>query len=89
MKNVLCKNLDVFAWKDSDMVGNDPKVRCHNLNIDLKAMDHRQKRRAINPERYEALKDEVKKLIGNGFIRELIYPKWVSNPILVKKHNGK
>ncbi|XP_022876923.1 uncharacterized protein LOC111395145 [Olea europaea var. sylvestris] len=28
-------------------------------------------------------------LIQNGFIREATYPKWVSNPVLVKKHNGK
>lgn len=25
----------------------------------------------------------------NGFIRESTYPNWVSNPVLVKKANGK
>lgn len=35
------------------------------------------------------LKDEVQKLIKNGFIRKVIYPKWVSNLVLVNKHNGK
>ncbi|XP_024026071.1 uncharacterized protein K02A2.6-like [Morus notabilis] len=42
----------------------------------------------MNPERYEALKEEVDKLINNGFIRESHYPRWVSNPVLVIKPNG-
>ncbi|XP_022886895.1 uncharacterized protein LOC111402791 [Olea europaea var. sylvestris] len=46
-------------------------------------------KKSLNPKRYEALKEEVQKLIKNVFIREAIYSKWVSNPILVKKHNGK
>ena len=29
----LVKNLDVFAWNHKDMVGIDPKVMCHHLNI--------------------------------------------------------
>lgn len=44
---------------------------------------------SFNPERYEELKKEVKKLINNNFIREATYPKWISNLILVKKQNGK
>lgn len=35
------------------------------------------------------MKDEVQKLIAIQFIRELVYPKWVSNPVLVKKHSEK
>lgn len=31
----------------------------------------------------------MQKLIKNGFIREAIYLKWVSNLVLVKKYNGK
>lgn len=44
---------------------------------------------ALNLKKYKALKDEVKKLIGSHLIREATYPKSVSNPILIKKHNGK
>lgn len=40
-------------------------------------------------ERYEVLIKEVEKLIFNGFIREITYPKWISNLVLVKRHNGK
>ena len=27
-------NLDVFAWSHDDMVGIDPEIMCHHLNID-------------------------------------------------------
>lgn len=82
-------NLDVFAWKHEDMVGIDPRISCHHLNINPSYAPHRQKRRTLNPERYEALKDEVSKLSHSGFIREAIYPRWISNPVLVKKSSGK
>ena len=55
----------------------DPKLMCHRLNI--------EKRRPLDPERTQALKDEVNKLIRVGFIREAKYPDWVSNLVLVPK----
>ncbi|XP_022855023.1 uncharacterized protein LOC111376307 [Olea europaea var. sylvestris] len=89
LMNFLKRNLDVFAWKHEDIVRIDLRVSCHHLNINPICMPHRQKRRALNPERYKALKEEVDKLSRNGFIREAIYPKWISNPVLVKKSSGK
>ncbi|XP_022859199.1 uncharacterized protein LOC111379983 [Olea europaea var. sylvestris] len=71
------------------MVGIDPMISCHYLNINSSYVPHRQKRLSLNPERYEALKDEVGKLSRSGFIREAIYPNWISNPALVKKPSGK
>ncbi|XP_022856148.1 uncharacterized protein LOC111377303 [Olea europaea var. sylvestris] len=89
LKDFLSRNLDIFAWRHEGLVGIDPKVSCHHLKIDPKIASHRQKGRALNPERYETLKEEVRKLIKNGFIREATYPMWVSNLVLVKKHSGK
>lgn len=89
LKKFLQNNLDIFAWRHDDMVGIDPKISCHHLKINPKANLYKQKMRALNPESYEALKDEVQMLIASRFIRESIYPKWVSNPVLVKKHNEK
>lgn len=71
------------------MVGIDPKVSCHHLNINPTYTLHRQKRRTLNQVMYKALKKEVKNLSRNGFTRETIYPKWISNLILVKKPSGK
>ena len=71
------------------MEGIDPKVMCHCLNLDIDKKSIRQKRRAMDTERYQALKDEVDKLLACNFIKESFYPSWLANPILVKKPNGK
>ena len=33
--------------------------------------------------------NEVNKLLATGFIREVYYPDWLVNVILIKKENGK
>ncbi|KAM2554851.1 hypothetical protein TB2_018940 [Malus domestica] len=49
----------------------------------------RQKRRSYDVEWYEAMKAKVEKLKGIGFVREVNYPTWVANVILVKKNPTK
>ena len=43
----------------------------------------------MDTECYQALKEEVDKLLSNDFIKESFYPSWLANPVLVKKPNGK
>lgn len=81
-------NLDVFAWTHSDMCGISSGIASHTLNIDPRYIPVKQKRRGMDPERSAALKEEVDKLKTNGFIRDALYPEWVSNPVLVRKPNG-
>ena len=85
----LKQNLDMFSWMHSNMEGIDPEIMCHRLNIDPDRKPIRQKWCAMDSEHYQALKDEVDKLLTNDFIKELFYPSWLANPVLVKKHNGK
>ncbi|XP_074346814.1 uncharacterized protein LOC141685617 [Apium graveolens] len=85
----LLANLDVFAWRHSDMVGIDSEVMCHRLNIDPKHKGIRQKCRAISRERVVVLAEEVDRLLDVGLIRESFYPEWLANPVLVKNPNGK
>ena len=33
--------------------------------------------------------EDVEKLLEAGFIREVFYPKWLANMLMVKKNNGK
>lgn len=40
-------------------------------------------------ERKEAAQSEVRKLLKANVIREIAYPEWLANPVLVKKSNGK
>uniref|UniRef100_A0A2N9I0U3 Uncharacterized protein n=1 Tax=Fagus sylvatica TaxID=28930 RepID=A0A2N9I0U3_FAGSY len=82
-------NLDVFAWTHDDMPGIDPATICHKLNVDPSIRPIKQKRRVFAPDRNQAISDEVEKLLTAGFIREVFYPDWLANVVMVKKANGK
>ncbi|XP_050278345.1 uncharacterized protein LOC126719883 [Quercus robur] len=41
------------------------------------------------PEWNQAVTDKVNKLLSTGFIREVYYPEWLANVVIVKKANGK
>ena len=85
----LRQNRDVFAWKQADMGGIDPAVITHRLNTSPSFKPVKQKRRSFAPERQKAINEEVGKLLQAGAIREVEYPKWLANVVLVKKANGK
>ncbi|GKD97697.1 reverse transcriptase domain-containing protein [Tanacetum coccineum] len=40
------------------------------------------------PERAKAIQAEVQKLVKAGIMREVYYHDWLSNPVMVKKHDG-
>ena len=61
----------------------------HKLQVDPLHQPVRQKRRKFAPERDAIINDEVKCLLGAGFICEVQYPKWLANAVVVKKKNGK
>ena len=85
----LRQNRDVFAWKQVDMGGVDPSVITHRLNTNPSFKPVKQKRRSFAPERQKAINEEVDKLFQAGAIREVEYPEWLANVMLVKKANGK
>jgi len=57
--------------------------------MDSKVHPVRQRRRTFNDERRLVVQEETKKLLSAGRIREIQYPKWLANVVLVKKVNGK
>ena len=79
---------DVLAWSHEDMPGIDTKVISHYLAVDPEYKSVIQKRRLFNPERSTAIIKEVEKLLAIGSIREVKYPQWVANVVLVKKKNN-
>ena len=85
----LKKNIDVFALSHEDMPGIDPSVITHRLNISPSFKPIRQKKMVFAPERDNVIKDEIQKLIAMKFIREVYYPDWIANVVMVKKANGK
>ena len=85
----LKENLDVFAWSHGDIPGISPKVIQHKLNVNPERKPVQQRRRAFDLERDQAVTEEVTKLLTTSFIREVYYPDWLTNVVLVKKANEK
>ncbi|XP_022896200.1 uncharacterized protein LOC111410192 isoform X4 [Olea europaea var. sylvestris] len=85
----LAENLDVFAWNPKDIPGISSTVAQHRLGVQPGPKPVKQKKRNLAPERQAAARAEVKKLLQTGFIREVQYPEWLANVVLVKKSNGK
>ena len=86
---VISRHLDAFAWTAADMPGIDPDFLCHRLTMDAKVCPVRQRRRKFNEERCLVVKEETQKLLIAAQIREIQYPEWLANVVLVKKANGK
>ena len=85
----LRSNSDCFAWSHKDMPGIDPEIIVHKLHVDPQYQPIRQKRRKFAPEKDDIINEEVKNLLYAGFIREVQYPKWLANVVVIKKKNGK
>ncbi|RDX93044.1 hypothetical protein CR513_24746, partial [Mucuna pruriens] len=86
---ILKSNYDVFAWSAQDMRGVDLNFMCHQLSVDEKAKPVAQKKRKMGEEKREAAKQETRKLISAGIVREVQYPTWLTNVVMVRKANGK
>ena len=71
------------------MGGVDPTVITHRLNVNPSFKLVKQKRRSFASKRQKAINEEVDKLLQAKAIREVEYPKWLANVVLVKKANGK
>ena len=85
LRLVLLNNIDVFAWSHSDMARINPMVAFHKLNIIPVARPVKQKVRRFHPEHHQIIKTEVDNLLRAGFIRELKYPEWLTNLVVVPK----
>ncbi|KAI3701922.1 hypothetical protein L6452_27409 [Arctium lappa] len=79
-----------FTWTHEDMVDIDPEVISHKLNVDPSFKPIKQKHRKFATERNKVINDEVDNLLKIGKIREVKYPDWLANVVVVvQKKNGK
>ena len=85
----LRKNIDVFAWSACEAHGVDPDFLCHHLNINPSVLSKKQPPRGSSKEHSNAVKEEVLKLKQARAIKEVFYPKWLANMVVVKKKSGK
>ncbi|GJZ20165.1 hypothetical protein Tco_0556755 [Tanacetum coccineum] len=70
------------------MTGVPRSITEHRLNIREGYSPVRQNKRGQAPERAKAIQIEVQKLVEAGIMREVYYQEWLSNPVMVKKHDG-
>ena len=67
----------------------DPAVITHRLNVNPSFKLVKQKRRCFALERQKVINEEVGNLLQADAIREVEYPEWLANVVLIKKANGK
>ena len=85
----LRRNVDVFAWNAYKALGVDLSFICHHLNVNPFVTSKKQPSRRSSKDCSDAVKDEMMKLEQAMAIKEVFYPEWLANTVVVKKKNGK
>ena len=87
--NFLKKNIVVFAWSAYEALGVDPNFICHHPNVISSVLPKKQSSQRLSREHSDVVKEVVLKLKRIGAIKEVFYPEWLANTVVVKKKNGK
>jgi hypothetical protein len=85
----LFNNKDVFAWTANDLCGVNRDIIEHSLNVDPSFRPRKQRLQKMSDDRVEGARNEVKRLLSVGIIREVTYPERLANTVMVKKANRK
>ena len=56
----------------------------HALKVDPKTTPKKQRLRHFSPDKREAIKKELAKLLAARFIKEVYHPEWLANPVVAK-----
>ncbi|XP_074298048.1 uncharacterized protein LOC141628854 [Silene latifolia] len=85
-------NAILEAQMETDKVILDPKYPDRHVLVGSDVPDNirpKLKRIKFVPERNTIINEEVDKLLDMGMIREVVYPDWLANVVVVQKKNGK
>jgi hypothetical protein len=80
---------DVFAWTANDLYGVNRDIIEHSLNVDLSFRPRKQRLRKMSDDKAKGARNDVKRLLSVGVIREVTYLEWLANTVMLKKANGK
>jgi hypothetical protein len=69
------------------MPGVPRELAEHKINVNEGSKPINQWLRTFSPDKKEAIKKEITKLMTARFIREILHPDWLANPVLVQKNN--
>jgi hypothetical protein len=81
----LFNNKDVFAWTANDLCGVDRDIIEHSLNVNSSFKPRKKRLRKNSDDKVEGVRNEVKRLLSVGVIREVTYLEWLANTVMVKK----
>ena len=81
--------MDVFSWTHLDMANINRVHASHKLNVIPSSRPVRQKVRRFHLDLHQVIQTEVDNLLKAGFIREIKYPDWLANVVVVPKKGGK
>ena len=79
----------MFAWNAYEAPRVDLSFICHHLNVNPSITPKKQSPRRPSKEHADTVKDEVMKLKQVRVIKEVFYPEWLTNTVVMKKKNGK
>ena len=79
----------MFAWDAYEALGVDLNFICHHLNVKPSIPPKKQPPRRPSKEYVDAVRDKVMKLKQEGAIKEVFYPEWLANTVVVKKKRWK
>ena len=82
-------NIDVFAWDACDALRIDPDFICHHLIVNPPVTPKKLSPQHPSREHVEAIREKLTKLKCVGAIKEVFYPEWLANTVVVKKKSGK
>ena len=85
----LRNSLDIFIWGHEEMLGINPSIMIHQLNVSPSFLPVCQRKWVFAQERDNAIAKEACKLLDVGFIWEVYYPEWLANVIIIKKESEK
>ena len=67
------------------MPGVPRELAEHRIDVNEGSKPIKQRLRRFSPDKKVAIKKETSKLLAVGFIREILHPDWLANPVLVQK----
>ena len=79
----------MFTWSAYEALRVDPNFICHHLNVNPSIIPRKQPPQRSSKKHSDAVRDEMIKLKQIGDIKEVFYPKWLANTVVVKKKTGK
>ncbi|XP_071913979.1 uncharacterized protein [Coffea arabica] len=85
LESLLEEYAEIFASSADDISGIPTELAAHRLHVDPNVQLVKQKKRNFAPERKKVVKSEVSKLLEAKIVKEVYYPTWLANPVLVKK----